>query len=130
MRFCVTTGPPGGAITDIARPDPTLTGTAWAGRIEQWADAVVADCIELDPTDVSTPRRASVGRSLRHEPISTHITTEAILAEEERIASWALAAQADEPQPSSTDEAGMVGTHSLANLTRLADADGCGYARR
>jgi hypothetical protein len=37
-----------------------------------------------------------------HEPISPHITTEAILAEEESIASWALAAQAAEPRPSTT----------------------------
>ena len=34
---------------------------------EQWADAVVAHCIELDPIDPSAPRRRSDGRSLRHD---------------------------------------------------------------
>ena len=90
------------ALTDIARPDPSLTGEQWAERIEHWADAVISHCVELDPADSTTPRRTSDGRSLHHEPISPHITTEAILAEEELIASWALAAQADDPQPSTT----------------------------
>lgn len=90
------------AVADVARPDPTLTGKQWAERIEQWADAVVGHCIELDPDHTATPRRVSDGRSLFHEPISPHITTDAILAEEELIASWALAAQADDPRPSTT----------------------------
>jgi conjugative relaxase-like TrwC/TraI family protein len=93
------------ALTDLARPDPLLTGAQWAERIEQWASAIIAHCVELDPTDSSQPRRTSDGRSLRHEPISPHITTAAILAEEELIASWALASQADDPQPSTTVEA-------------------------
>jgi len=96
------------ACCDLARPDPTLTGTQWAERIEQWADAVIAHCIELDPTEVSSPRRASDGRSLRLEPIGHHITTEAILAEEELIASWALAAQADDHRPSPTVEVAHI----------------------
>lgn len=91
-----------GALTDVARPDPGLSGEEWAERIEGWADAVASRCIELDPDDTSAPRRASDGRSMWHEPISTHITTEAILAEEELIASWALDAQAADPHPSAT----------------------------
>jgi conjugative relaxase-like TrwC/TraI family protein len=96
------------ALTDIARPDPTVTGTQWAERIEHWADAVIAHCTELDPIDSTTPCRTSNGRSLRHEPISPHITTEAILAEEEHIASWALAAQADGSLPSTTVDVGHL----------------------
>ena len=90
------------ALCDIARPNPAVTGEQWAEHIEQWADAVIARCIELDPTDTTAPRRGSDGRSLLLEPISPHITTEAILTEEELIASWALTAQADDPQPSTT----------------------------
>ena len=97
-----------GALTDAARPDPSLSGNEWASRIEVWADAVAARCIELDPDETNAPTRASDGRSMWHEPISPHITTEAILAEEELIASWALAAQADDPRPSPTVAAGNL----------------------
>jgi conjugative relaxase-like TrwC/TraI family protein len=97
-----------GALTDVARPDPSLTGVEWADRIEAWADAVTSRCVELDPHQTSTPARVSDGRSLWLEPISPHITTAAILAEEEFIASWALAAQADDPRPSPTVAAGHL----------------------
>ncbi|MEZ5218547.1 MAG: MobF family relaxase [Ilumatobacteraceae bacterium] len=95
-----------GALTDLARPDPTMSGGEWASRIEAWADAIAARCVELDPEQTNAQQRASDGRSMWHEPISPHITTEAILAEEELIASWALAAQADEARPSLTVVAG------------------------
>lgn len=94
-----------GALTDLARPDPSVSGEEWAARIGQWSDAVTARCVELDPDDTTAPKRRSDGRSMWHEPISPHITTEAILAEEEFIASWALAAQADALRPSTTVEA-------------------------
>jgi conjugative relaxase-like TrwC/TraI family protein len=97
-----------GALTDLARPDPSLSGDEWASRIEAWADAVTARCVELDPDQASAPTRASDGRSMWHETTSPHITTEAILAEEEFIASWALAAQDDEPRPSLTVAAGHL----------------------
>lgn len=97
-----------GALTDVARPDPGLSGEEWAARIENWADAVVGRCLELDPDDTNAARRASDGRSMWHEPISPHITTEAILAEEELIASWALDAQAADPRPSLTVMAGHL----------------------
>lgn len=97
-----------GALTDLARPDPSLSGEEWASRIEAWADAVAAHCVELDPSQTNAPTRASDGRSMWHEPISPHITTEAILAEEELIASWAFAAQADDPRPSLTVAAGHL----------------------
>ena len=83
-------------------PDPSLSGEKLAARIEAWSVAVTTRCVELDPSDATAPKRSSDGRSMWHEPISPHITTEAILAEEELIASWALAAQADEPCPSTT----------------------------
>jgi conjugative relaxase-like TrwC/TraI family protein len=97
-----------GALSDLARPDPMLSGDEWASRIEGWADAVAARCIELDPGQTNAPTRASDGRSMWHEPISSHITTKAILAEEELIASWALASQADDPRPSPTVAAGHL----------------------
>jgi conjugative relaxase-like TrwC/TraI family protein len=97
-----------GALADLARPDPSLSGEEWAGRIEASADAVASRCVELDPEETNAATRASDGRSMWHEPISPHITTEAILAEEEFIASWALAAQAHEPRPSLTVTAGQL----------------------
>ncbi len=86
-----------GALTDLARPDPSVSGEQWAARIEEWSDAVVAHCVELDADETTAPKRRSDGRSMWQEPISPHITTEAILAEEEFIASWALAARRTSP---------------------------------
>ncbi|MEZ5258056.1 MAG: relaxase domain-containing protein [Ilumatobacteraceae bacterium] len=86
-----------GALTDLARPDPTMSGGEWASRIEAWADAIAARCVELDPEQTNAQQRASDGRSMWHEPISPHITTEAILAEEELIASGARRASRRSP---------------------------------
>lgn len=112
-----------GALTDLARPDPSLSGEQWSARIEEWADAVSARCVELDPVETSASRRTSDGRSMWHEPISPHITTDAILAEEEFIASWALAAQADEPRPSLTVAGGRLDVLQADVAAAVAGAD-------
>jgi conjugative relaxase-like TrwC/TraI family protein len=97
-----------GAICDVARPNPTMDGDRWAQQLDHWCEQIIAGCVELDPTTTTAPRRASDGRSLWLEPISTHLTTESILSEEELVMSWALDAQIDEPRPSATvDVAGL-----------------------
>jgi len=93
------------ALCDIAVTNPNVDGHQWASILERRADEVIGHCVELDPTDRSGPRRRSDGRSLWLEPTAPHITTEAILREEELVLSWALDAQADPPAPSTTVDA-------------------------
>lgn len=90
------------ALCDAARPQPQLDGDQWADVIERVTDQIVDHCFELDPADSSAPRRKSDGRSMWLPPISTHITTEAILCEEEFVLTWAIDAQSDEPEVSAT----------------------------
>jgi hypothetical protein len=62
---------------------------------------VLEHCVDLDPPD-STRRRASDGRSLWIEPTAPRFTSEAVLAEEEHILTWAIDAQSRPPNPSAT----------------------------
>lgn len=95
-------------ICDVARPNPNVDGQRWAEIVERVADDVITRCVELDPTDSGGPRRQSDGRSMWLEPTSAHITTDAVLREEELVLTWAFGRQADEPQPSATvDTAGL-----------------------
>lgn len=112
------------AICDLARPNPNLDGQRWAEIVERVADDVVAGCVELDPADTAGPRRRSDGRSMWLEPSSAHITTDAILREEELVLTWALDSQADDPQPSTT-----VGIDELDVLQAAAAASAAGSDR-
>jgi hypothetical protein len=89
------------AICDLQPPVPSISGPQWAAALEHATDQVIERCIDLDPADESR-RRGSDGRSLWIEPTAAHITSEAILAEEEAVITWAMDAQADAPAPSST----------------------------
>ncbi len=85
-----------------------MTGHRWAAALERACDQVIDHCVDLDPTAERVRRRASDGRSIWLEPIAPHITSDTILAEEERVLAWAMDAQADEPEPSTTiDRAGL-----------------------
>ena len=91
------------ALCGAARPQAELDGDRWYEVIERTTDDIVARCgVDLDPPDTSAPRRRSDGRSMWMPPHSTHITTEAILREEELVLTWAMDAQPDEPHPSPT----------------------------
>lgn len=93
------------ALCDIAATNPNVDGAQWAAIVERVTDDVIGHCVEIDPRDSGGPRRRSDGRSLWLEPTAPHITTDAILREEELVLSWALEAQADEPAPSASVEA-------------------------
>jgi hypothetical protein len=90
------------AICDVQRPLSAVPGHEWAAAVERAADQVLAGCVDLDPTDPTSRRRRSDGRSVWVEPVAAQFTFEAILAEEERILTWALDAQSDQPAPSPT----------------------------
>jgi conjugative relaxase-like TrwC/TraI family protein len=89
------------AICDLQRPQSQRSGRRWAEAIERAADQVLEHLIDLDLPDATT-RRTSDGRSLWIEPTATRYSTEAILAEEEHIITWAIEAHTNPPTPSLT----------------------------
>ena len=95
------------AICDVQRPMSQQSGRRWAETLERVSDDVVARLIDLDPSD-DTVRRASDGRSIWIAPTESRFTSEAVLAQEEAILTWAMAAQHGDPAPSRTvDPAGL-----------------------
>ena len=91
------------AVCDLQRPLPGVGGERWAPMIEQAADRFVNRHVDLDPArGVSGRVRSSDGRSEWIEPVAAHITSEAILAQEEAILTWAYDAHSDVPAPSSS----------------------------
>ncbi len=89
------------AICDQQRPVSQHPGRRWAATLEQATDQVVGRLVDLDPPSATT-RRGSDGRSVWIEPTAPRFTSEPVLAREEAILIWAMAAQADPPAPSTT----------------------------
>ena len=74
---------------------PGVSGERWAQWLDDATDAVVAQCVDLDPElPAHTRRRASDGRSIWIEPTASHVTSEAVLAQEQQILDWAAEATA------------------------------------
>jgi len=88
-------------LTPVLTPTP---GRRWAAAVENAVDQVVGVCAGLDPEGPSAPVRASDGRSLWLAPTDSHLTTPAIVAQEERILAFAADAQREPPSPSQTVE--------------------------
>ena len=96
-------------ICDLARPAPGVSGERWAAWLDRAVDTVMAQCVDLDPElPEHTRRRASDGRSIWIEPIASHVTSEAVLAQEQQILDWAAEAMAFDPQPSAAVERGEL----------------------
>ena len=93
------------AICDVQRPVSQMSGRRWLDAIERSADRVIEDLVDLDPTD-TTMRRRSDGRSVWIEPTAPRFTSEEVLIQEEYILTWAIAAQAAPPAPSTTVDRG------------------------
>lgn len=90
-------------ICDLQRPLPDMNGQQWATSLEQATDRAIEQCVNLDPPHADTTRvRRSDGRSVWIEPIAAHVTSEEILAQEERILTWAIDAQTSDPHSSAT----------------------------
>jgi hypothetical protein len=89
-------------VCDKVRPQPGVAGERLAS-LDRAVDKVLGQCIDLDPTlDQHATRRASDGRSIWIEPVAAHVTSGAVLAQEEAILTWAIDAQTAEPTPSPT----------------------------
>jgi len=89
------------AICDVQRPVSQQSGDRWAQTLERATDHVLAQLVDLDPPG-DTLRRGSDDRSVWIEPTAPRYTSEAVLAQEEAILTWAMAAQADPAVPSTT----------------------------
>jgi hypothetical protein len=90
------------AICDLQPPAPGMPAQRWAAALERACDTVIDRCRNLDPVaDVGT-KRVSDGRSIWLEPVAGHLTSTQILAQEERILSWAMDTQADASTASPT----------------------------
>ena len=114
------------SIASTARPQPGHTAATWAKALETGAGVVLDACINLDPDIGTTQRRRSDGRSLLIEPVASQATSEHVLAQEERIITWALDAQLDKRlRPSRTvrdvdlDNGQRVAARAVAGLERL-----------
>jgi len=92
------------AICDLAPPASHLSGRDWATAIEHAADRVAEACTSLDPNHGNGPVRASDGRSSWIAPVEPHLTSERVLAQEERIVLFAIEAHDEPPRPSITIE--------------------------
>lgn len=96
-------------ICDIARPAPGVSGEQWAVWLDRAVDTVMVRCVDLDPQlPEHSLRRTSDGRSIWIEPAAPHVTSEAVLAQEQQILDWAAEATAFDPQPSATVERGQL----------------------
>ena len=113
-------------LTDTLRPHPGLTGQRWAEFLDRAASNILEHSINLDPAlDSDARRRMSDGRSIWIEPIAAHHTSEEVLAQEERILTWAIDQHQALPQPSVTLEPGRLdllqqhAARAVAGLDRL-----------
>lgn len=91
------------AVCDLAPPASQLAGHRWAQTVEDVVDRMIATCVDLDP-DHRSPTRTADGRSIWLAPSEPHLTHEHVLAEEERIITFALEAQDRPTFPSTTVE--------------------------
>jgi conjugative relaxase-like TrwC/TraI family protein len=96
------------AVCDLAPPVSHFSGPDWARTLERAGDQVIESCVTLDPQGVRGPVRASDGRSVWLAPSEAHLTHERVLAQEERLLTFALDATAAPPTPSvSLERAGL-----------------------
>jgi conjugative relaxase-like TrwC/TraI family protein len=110
-------------LTDNTTAPRNLDGRRWTNVIGRLADQAIEASINIDaPTD-SPLRRASDRRSVWADPTTTHATSEHVLIQEERIATWAIDAQATPSQPSTTIEAGSLDTGQHEAAATIAGHD-------
>ncbi len=113
------------AVTDTVRPVAGQSGERWSAALDRAVDAVMGQCINLDPArEPGTQKRSSDERSIWIEPVARHMTSEAVLRQEEYILSFAADAQLADPAPSAT-----VRTVNLDDLQADAAASVAGHDR-
>ncbi|MGH8952963.1 MAG: MobF family relaxase, partial [Acidimicrobiia bacterium] len=92
-----------GAIAAATSPQSRFDGATWARALEHATDQVLDTHVDLDPATTGAVRESD-GRSTWLDPDLPHLSHDRVLAQEERILTWALAAHEPEPAPSLTFE--------------------------
>lgn len=92
-----------GAIAATTPPQTRFDGATWARALEHATDQVLDTHVDLDPATTGAVR-ASDGRSIWLDPDLPHLSHERVLAQEERILTWAIAAHDPAPAPSATPD--------------------------
>ena len=93
------------AICDLTPVQAGFDGTRWARTLEVTTDQVIGEHLRLD-TPPTGPVRASDGRSIWLDPNTSHLTHPTVLAQEERIITFALDAHDATPTASRTVDTG------------------------
>jgi conjugative relaxase-like TrwC/TraI family protein len=87
-----------GAIAASTPPQARFDGATWSRALEHATDQVVDTHVDLDPATTGAVR-ASDGRSIWLDPDLPHLSHDRVLAQEERILTWAIAAHDPRPGP-------------------------------
>ncbi len=90
------------AICDRQRPVSSMSGRRWSARWRRRATGSSTTASISTHRMGRSRRRASDGRSVWIEPTAAHLTSDAILTEEEHVLAWAMDAQVDGPNPSTS----------------------------
>jgi conjugative relaxase-like TrwC/TraI family protein len=90
------------AVCDQTPPVAGVDGRRWSDAVDRACDRLIEACTTLDPPSRGAPRRSSDGRSIWIAPVEPHLTTEQVLAQEERILLYAIEAQETPSRPSTT----------------------------
>jgi conjugative relaxase-like TrwC/TraI family protein len=110
-------------VSDLAPAPTTLAGADWARTLERAADQVLSQCTSLDPKHTAPRTRDSDRRSIWIAPIEPGHTSEAVLAQEERILAFALDAHLEPEQPSAAVDAAGLDVLQVAAARAVAGHD-------
>lgn len=110
-------------LADNVQPPANCDGRTWARMIDDLACEVIALSHSIDPPVVDPSVRGSDGRSIWSDPTDAHATSDHVLAQENRIISWAIEAQSEPPTRR------PIGTASLDDGQRAAAEAVAGYDR-
>ncbi len=95
-------------ICDVTSTQPGIDGTKWMVELDRAVDEVLAQCVSLDPPTDGASRRTSDGRSVWLPPVTSHMTSEQVILEEDAIITWAIECSTVRPSPSQTLEVGQL----------------------
>jgi len=90
-------------LCDLQYPVDGAGGERWAQILDTAVDQILEQCVDLDPArPEGAVTRVADGRSVWIEPVAAHVTSQAVLVQEEHVLSWAIDQQLDDPTPSTT----------------------------
>ncbi len=90
-------------LCDLQYPMDGAGGKRWAQILDLAVEEVLEQCVDLDPAQAEgAVTRVADGRPIWIEPVAAHVTSQAVLVQEEHVLSWAIDQQLDDPTPSTT----------------------------